>query len=74
MANLFNSSFLFASLIWGSIGGGIFIFGWKQKSAIPLVGGLLMVGVSYFVDSWLYMSIASVMIIAGMYGWKKHSD
>jgi hypothetical protein len=60
-----------ASLLWGSIGSGIFIFGWKQKSAIPLAGGLLMVGASYFVDSWLYMSIASVMIIAGMYGWKK---
>jgi hypothetical protein len=72
MANLFNTNMLFASMLWGSIGGGIFIFGWKQKSVIPIVGGLLMVGASYFVDSWLYMSIASVMIIAGMYGWKKH--
>jgi hypothetical protein len=74
MTNLFNSSTLIASLLWGSIGGGLFVFGWKQKSAPPLVGGLLMVAVSYFAESGLYMSILSLIIMAGMYGWKKRMD
>jgi hypothetical protein len=74
MANWFNSSTLFASLLWGSIGSGIFIYGWKQKSAIPLAGGMLLVGVSYFIDSGLYMSLASVIIIAGMIWWNRRTD
>ncbi len=73
MANLFNSNTLFASLIWGTLGSGILLFGWKQKSVIPLTGGLLMVGGSYFIESWLYMSVASMIIMAGMYGWKQRT-
>jgi len=49
-------------------------YGWKQKSALALTGGLLLVGVSYFVDSGLYMSLASVIIIAGMFWWKRQID
>ena len=71
MANMFNASTLFASLLWGTLGSGIFIFGWKQKSMIPLGGGFLMVAASYFVASALLMSVASVVIIAGMYLAKK---
>ena len=51
--NLFSPSFLFASLIWGSIGVGYFIYGKKQQSLPAMVGGILMVVVSYFVGSAL---------------------
>jgi hypothetical protein len=62
---------LFASLIWGTIGSGIFTFGWKQKAPIALGGGLLMVAGSYFISSALLMSLASIGILAGMYWLKK---
>jgi hypothetical protein len=61
--NLFDSSFLFASLLWGSIGAGYFIYGKKQGSTMPLIGGLIMIAVSYFVTSWLLMSLISIALI-----------
>ncbi len=41
---MFTSSFLFASLIWGSIGVGYFMYGKRQQSWIAMVGGLVMIG------------------------------
>ena len=68
---MFDSSTLFASLIWGSIGSGFFIYGWKQKSMVPLGCGLAVVFASYFISSALYMSLASVFIFVIMYWLKK---
>jgi hypothetical protein len=65
--NLFNSSFLFASLFWGSVGVGYFIFGKKQGEMMPLIGGIVMVAVSYFVSSWLLMTLICVALIAAIY-------
>jgi len=64
----FDSSTLIASLFWGSVGSGFAIFGWKQKSMVPLYGGLAMVGVSYFIGSALVMSLVSVVLIAAIFG------
>ena len=66
-----SASSLFASLIWGAIGGGFAIFGKKQRSTIPLVGGLAITAVSYFISSWALMSLASVVILVVMYWLKK---
>ena len=65
---MFNASFLFASLVWGSIGVGYFIYGKKQQSFSPMIGGILMIGVSYFVGSALLMSAICVLIILAVYG------
>jgi hypothetical protein len=64
---LFNANFLFASLIWGSVGLAYFIFGKRQGSWVPMVGGVLMMICSYFVGSALLMSLISVGIMAGVY-------
>jgi hypothetical protein len=69
--SFFNTQTLFASLIWGGLGSGIFIYGWRQKSISPLVGGLLMIGISYFISSAFLMSLISIGIVAGMYWVKK---
>ncbi|MDB6017229.1 MAG: hypothetical protein JWR19_1718 [Pedosphaera sp.] len=68
---MFTASSLFASLVWGAIGSGIFIYGWKQKSTIPVAGGLLMAGMTYFVASAFYMSLIGVLILATMYWIKR---
>jgi hypothetical protein len=64
---MFTTSFLFASLIWGSIGLGYFIYGKKQQSLSAMMGGILMMIVSYFIVSALAMSLVSVGIIAMVY-------
>jgi hypothetical protein len=64
---MFNASFLFASLVWGSVGLGYFIYGKKQGSWPPMIGGVIMMGASYFVGSALLMSLVSVGIIVAVY-------
>jgi hypothetical protein len=62
-----NANYLFASLIWGSVGLGYFIFGKRQQSFVPMIAGLVMIGVSYFVGSALVMSLICVAIIVAVY-------
>jgi len=69
--NILNAHYLVASLIWGSVGLGLFIYGKKQQSMVPLFGGLLIIGISYFIDSALYMSLAAIALLAGVYWLKK---
>ncbi|HTL57770.1 MAG TPA: hypothetical protein VL361_18935 [Candidatus Limnocylindrales bacterium] len=64
---MWNASFLFASLIWGSVGFGYFIYGKKQSSWPPMAAGLLMMVASYFAGSALLMSLISLALIAAVY-------
>jgi hypothetical protein len=67
----FDTSVLFASLLWGSIGAGFCIYGKKQGSAPALIGGVALVAVSYFVGSTLWMSVCSLGILAGVFLWSR---
>lgn len=62
-----NGNYLFASLIWGSVGLGCFIFGKKQHSVVPLIAGLVMMGVSYFAGPVLVMSLICGAIVGAVY-------
>ena len=64
---MFNASFLFASLFWGSVGVAYFIYGKKQTSWVPMIAGLLMIVVSYFVASALLMSLTCLGIMVLVY-------
>lgn len=64
---MFNANYLFASLIWGSVGLGYFIYGKKQSSWSPMIGGLAMMAISYFISSALVMSLVSLAIIVAVY-------
>ena len=69
--NILSAHSLVASLIWGSVGLGFFIYGKKQQSMVPLFGGLLIMGITYFIESALYMSLAAIALLAGVYWLKK---
>ncbi len=64
---MFSASFLFASLIWGSIGLGYFIYGKRQQSISAMVGGILMMVGAYFIGSAVLMSLTSMAIMAAVY-------
>ena len=65
---MFSTHFLFASLIWGSVGVGYFIYGKRQSSWVPMVGGVLMIAASYFTGSALVMSLICIGLMVAMYG------
>jgi len=63
---MLSSSTLFASLIWGSIGLGFTVYGKKQRAIVPMVGGILLMGVSYLIGSALLMSLVGAAMVAGI--------
>ena len=64
---MLTANFLFASLLWGSVGFGYFIYGKKQQSLSPMIGGILMIVGSYFIGSALLMSLICLGIAVGVY-------
>lgn len=69
---MFDFNNLLASLLWGTIGMGFFIYGKRSGVTSALVGGLAIIAVSYFVGSPLVMSLVSVGLIAGTVGLIRH--
>jgi hypothetical protein len=62
-----NSNFLFASLLWGSVGFGYWIYGKKQREMMPMVGGVAMISVSYLVNSWLLMTLLCLAMMVAVF-------
>jgi hypothetical protein len=71
---MFTTSFLFASLLWGSVGLGYFIYGKRQQSLAAMGRGILMMVVSYFVGSALAMSLVCLGIMAVVYSLVKRGS
>ncbi len=62
---------LFAGMLWGALAGGFLIYGWKQKTAIPLAVGVVLTVITIFLwNSALYMSLACIAVL-GAFWWLK---
>jgi hypothetical protein len=61
-----DEHFLLASVLWGGIAGGYWLYGWRQHSWIPLAGGAAMMGASFFMPA-LSMSLFSILIMVGVW-------
>ena len=61
-----NENALWASCLWGAIAGGYWIYGWRQKAAIPCLAGFAMTLVC-FMSSALLMSLISIGIILAVW-------
>jgi hypothetical protein len=64
---MFDSSTIFVSMIWSSIGVGYFIYGKKQQSISALAGGIALNVLAYLCESPLTMSLASLGTMALVY-------
>ena len=68
-----DTNSIIASIIWGAIGSGFAIYGYKQKAMIPLFGGIAIVAGSYFfANSALVMSLFSIAALAAIYWLKRN--
>ncbi|HXS68600.1 MAG TPA: hypothetical protein VN761_07125 [Candidatus Polarisedimenticolia bacterium] len=68
-----DSNSIIASVIWGAVGSGFAIYGWKQKETITLFGGIAIVAGSYFfANSAAVMSLFSIAAIAVIIWLKKY--
>jgi hypothetical protein len=64
--SLFDQHFLWASLIWGGIASGYVVYGYRQRAAIPFLGGAAMTAASFFLPA-LIMSLVCIAIIAAVW-------
>lgn len=65
--NFLDPNFLFASLIWSSVGVGYFIYGKRQQLWVPWLGGVVMIAVSCVVPSVLLMSLICLVVMAAVH-------
>jgi hypothetical protein len=64
--DLLSQKFLWASMFWSAIASGYLLYGWRQKAAIPFVGGAVMMAVSFFLPA-LPMSLICLATMAIVY-------
>ena len=62
-----NPNTLWASVVWGAIGSGFEIYGKRQDQPVPMIGGLVMIGSTYFCETALMMSVIGVALTAGIW-------
>jgi hypothetical protein len=63
---MFNEGFLYASLLWGTIGVGCLIYGKKQGGWTPAFTGVALIVISYVVQSPLIMSVAGIGLLVAL--------
>ena len=71
---MFSTSSLLVSVLWGGIGAGFLVYAKKQRSIPAFLGGVGLTAVTFLVNSWIWMSVASIAIIIGVYYLAKQSD
>lgn len=59
-----SGSLLFVGLVFGAIGTGYFVYGRRQNAIVPLVSGLLLMVVPYFVSDVLGLLAIGALIAA----------
>jgi hypothetical protein len=57
-----SASLLFLGLAFGTVGLGFFLYGKQQRAAVPLVCGLLLMVVPYFISSTIVLIIVGVAL------------
>lgn len=66
MADLSASS-LFLGVLFGSVGLGFFIYGRKQRTIVPLLCGLALMVVPYFIPNALLLFAVGFVLVAVPY-------
>ena len=59
-----NASMLLWGILFSSIGLGYFVYGKKQSSMIPLLSGLLLMVVPYFISGTLLLVLVGAALVA----------
>jgi hypothetical protein len=63
-----------ASLICGSIALGVFIYGLRQRSVAPMLGGALTIAAGYFLETALQLYLVSAALLAGTWWLSRRDD
>jgi len=59
-----NASTLIWGVIFGSIGLGFFVYGKKQKAVIPLLSGIGLMVLPYFISNLYILILSGIILVA----------
>jgi hypothetical protein len=59
-----SPSLLFLGLVFGSIGMGYCVYGKRQQALVPLLCGLLLMAVPYFISDVVALVVAGAVLAA----------
>ena len=65
MCEMDNTGVLLWGLLFGSIGFGIFLYGKKQKAVVPIITGIVLCVVPYFIAN-VYVLVTVGVILAAI--------
>jgi multisubunit Na+/H+ antiporter MnhC subunit len=63
---MLDMNIMMASMLWGTVGGGFCLYGRKTGATVPVIGGVILVALSFLPASPLIMSLVATAIIGGM--------
>ena len=58
-----NVNWLLLSMVYSTVGLGMFLYGKKAVRFVPLIAGILLMIVPYFLSSLLWMSVVCVILM-----------
>ena len=64
MFEMGSTSVLLWGLLFGSIGFGFFLYGKKQKAVVPLITGIVLCVVPYFIANVYVLVMVGVILVA----------
>ena len=59
-----NVNWLLLSMLYSTVGLGMFMYGKKAVRFVPLIAGIALMILPYFITSLLWMTIASIALMA----------
>lgn len=62
-----DTGYLLMSVLWSGVGAGFWVYGKKQRSLVPLFGGIALIAISWLITSPLWMSVTAIGIIAAIW-------
>jgi hypothetical protein len=57
-------NWLLLSMVYSTVGLGMFMYGKKAVRFVPLIAGIALMVIPYFVDSLLWMSLTCIVLMA----------
>ena len=58
-----DTSLLIWGMVFGSIGLGFFLYGKKQKAIVPLITGIVLFALPYFISNIYMLILAGIILI-----------
>jgi hypothetical protein len=55
---------LFFGIVTGALGVGYIVYGRRQTKIVPLVAGVALCAYTYFIDSWVWLCVVGVLLLA----------